>query len=112
MKRAFTRLVKVLLPDIVIDYPIIILYKLYVWTKRKIDINNVICIEDKFFSDSLVEAWILKDDSSDQIKWTINLSGWYEKDNERLEVYILPYDQWLFENLLNTYIQSSKKILP
>jgi Holliday junction resolvase RusA-like endonuclease len=105
IKHAFHRMVKEKISEIKIEWPVIIIYQLFVWTKRRIDVNNVLSIVDKFFSDALVESWILPDDCSENIIATFNTFGWYEKDNERVEVYIIPFNQWQLKNLLTTFIQ-------
>jgi len=46
-------------------------YKLFIPNKRRMDVNNILTVVDKFFQDSLVEAGLIPDDSYIQIKKTI-----------------------------------------
>lgn len=79
--------------------PINIHYILYVWDLRIKDTNNVLSIVDKYFSDALVELWIIDDDNYNFIKNTINSFGWYDRWKWRIEIYFNTID--LFKTKLH-----------
>jgi hypothetical protein len=61
-------------------------YRLFPATKREIDISNVCCIVDKFFSDTLVNAGKLTDDSMNHVKSVKYEWGGVDRENPRVEV--------------------------
>lgn len=63
MKRNFTDLVKDQLDQLPKFKTLKITYVFYHKGKRLIDVSNFCSIVDKFFSDALVEAKIIKDDN-------------------------------------------------
>tara|TARA_R110002012_G_scaffold318308_1_gene536405 strand:+ start:41884 stop:42162 length:279 start_codon:yes stop_codon:yes gene_type:complete len=63
-------------------------YKLFPKTKRLCDINNIISITDKFFSDALVELGKLEDDSYLFIPKTVSEIGEVDNLNPRVEITI------------------------
>lgn len=63
-------------------------YILYPRTKRDIDVSNVCCIVDKFFSDALVELNHLPDDNYHFLHWIKYSFGEIDKDNPRVEIII------------------------
>jgi hypothetical protein len=67
IKQKFHKEITPLLPNIRIQNKVKIVYEIYSPNKRRFDIMNVGSIVDKMFSDSLVEAKILPDDSYEYI---------------------------------------------
>ncbi len=63
-------------------------YKLYIGTKRSLDIVNVCAIIDKFFADALTESGKIKDDNYNYYTQCVMTFGGYEKNNERVEITI------------------------
>lgn len=64
--------------------PIRIDYSLFVGTRKKLDISNVLCIVDKNFQDVLVEAGIIEDDNYDYVTDVRFKFGGYDKGNEHV----------------------------
>jgi len=50
-------------------------YRLYLKSRRKIDVNNVLTVVDKYFQDCIVDAGIIKDDNYKYIQRTEFLYG-------------------------------------
>lgn len=71
-----------------------ITYTLYTRTRRRIDISNVCCIVDKFFSDALVMFHKIEDDNCNFIKEIRYKYGGIDKNNPRVEIIIdgVPYE--------------------
>lgn len=63
-------------------------YVLYVGSKRELDISNVCCVVDKYFSDALVELGKLPDDNYKYLNKITYTFGGYDKGNARVEVII------------------------
>lgn len=53
-----------------LECPLTLHFKLYHTEKKKIDRANVLCIQEKFFCDALVEYWCIEDDNDNFIKET------------------------------------------
>lgn len=56
--------------------------------RKKCDTNNVCCVVDKFFQDTLTKLNIIEDDDFEHVVGTIFLKGEVDKDNPRVEVFI------------------------
>ncbi len=72
-------------------------YKLFPKTKRKMDIGNVIAIHKKFFEDALVEFKRLPDDDYMHITSSSESFGEVDKNNPRVEILIIDlysFDKW------------------
>ena len=67
-----------------------IAYQLYVPNKRRMDIDNVIAVHQKFFQDALVEFGKIPDDSYDYITKSIQLFGGIDPTNPRVDITIQP----------------------
>ena len=68
--------------------PLFLEYKLFMPSKRKCDVANILSIVDKFACDALVEYGILPDDNYDFIKEIHYIWGGVDKGNPRAELYI------------------------
>ena len=89
VKQNYQELITPLLANIKpIKGQISLTYTLYVGSKRRSDLSNICCIIDKYFSDTLVNAGIIEDDSYEYIKEVKYLYGGYDKENPRCEVEI------------------------
>lgn len=64
-------------------------FVLFKSSKRKIDRANFLSIVEKFFCDALVHQGCIKDDNDDFINSTKYLTGGIDKDNPRVEIYVL-----------------------
>ena len=62
-------------------------------SKRKTDLDNVICIHKKFFQDALVLSGKIPDDSYEYIKYNNEYFGCISKENPRVEVTIMELDK-------------------
>lgn len=57
-------------------------YSLYLKGKRRLDINNILTVVDKFFADCLVEAGVLDDDDYSRLDHTIfRFGGFTDKES-------------------------------
>ena len=68
-------------------YPISVRYTLYYGSNREVDLSNICCVVDKFFSDWLVSRGIIKDDCHKHIQKVEYVWGGIDK-NERVEICI------------------------
>jgi len=57
-------------------------------TKRRMDLTNMLSIQDKFICDAIVEAGKLPDDDYHHIVSTTYLFGEVDKENPRAEIHI------------------------
>lgn len=73
------------------EYPLELRYTLYVSTKRRIDLTNVISVIDKFTQDALVELGIIEDDSILYIQRVTAVFGGINKHNPRCVLDILQF---------------------
>ena len=87
-KKAFTKQMKPLLQGIPKLEKLALEYTLYPGTAQLCDTNNILSIEDKFFSDSLVEHGVLADDNYKFIADSRFLFGHIDRENPRVEVVI------------------------
>lgn len=80
-------------PPVAIDEPVAIIVRFYMPTKRRCDTVNL----QEALWDILVDAGVLADDNRDIIAWADAMT-FYDKENPRTEVKILPYfgeySQW------------------
>ena len=80
-------------PPVAIDEPCAIIVRFYMPTKRRCDTVNL----QEALWDILVDAGVLADDNRDVIAWADAMT-FYDKENPRTEVKILPYfgeySQW------------------
>lgn len=63
-------------------------YWLYVPSQRELDINNVVCIVDKFFQDVLVAEGKIPDDNFKHVLGTASGFGGFDKSNPRVDILI------------------------
>ena len=61
---------------------------LYPKTKRRMDLTNMLSIQDKFFCDALVESKKIPDDDYLHIVSTTYSFGEVDKENPRTEIHI------------------------
>ena len=91
-KQNYADIVKTKLADEVRKYgEVILMYKVFPKSKRRLDISNVCSIADKFISDALVDLGILEDDSYHFVKDVIYSFGEIDKDNPRVEIRVVDY---------------------
>lgn len=76
-----------LLPEFV---KVEIAYKLYAPSKRRMDLDNVIPVHQKFFQDALVELGKIPDDDYTHIVKSIQAFGRIDRENPRVEIIIKP----------------------
>lgn len=72
-----------------IDDAISLIFTYYHGRKVLGDLSNHCVIVDKFFSDCLVQAWIIPSDDYTVIKEVMYSYGGYDKDKDRVEVSIV-----------------------
>lgn len=87
-KVAFTELVKPKLKNLPPQEHIRLTYTLYPQSRRGIDVANVCCIVDKFFSDTLVAAKTLEDDNHTVVVSVHFRFGEVRKNDPHVEVLI------------------------
>lgn len=85
MKIQFDKIVSPSLKAIPFMENINITYRLFMPSKRMVDISNVCCIVDKFFSDTLKNAQKIPDDNMEVISSIKYLWGGVDKNNPRVE---------------------------
>lgn len=89
MKILFDELVSPLLSGVPYMEKVALSYRLFMPSKRAVDISNVCCIVDKFFSDTLKNANKIPDDNSSVIPSVKYLWGGVDKENPRVEVTLM-----------------------
>jgi hypothetical protein len=57
-------------------------YRLYLTSRRRLDVNNVLAIVDKYFQDCLVEADVIEDDNYNFVARTLFLYGGHYPEEE------------------------------
>ena len=80
-------------------------FTLFLGSNRSADMNNIICIVEKFFCDALVELGKLPDDSIEFITSTDNRFGGVDKTNPRVEITLEPTEITEEENMQITISQ-------
>jgi Holliday junction resolvase RusA-like endonuclease len=65
-------------------------YTLYHGNNRRVDVNNVCVIVDKFTCDALVKGGFMSDDKSSVVPVIVSKWGGVDKDNPRCELRIYP----------------------
>lgn len=70
VKQLYKELLAPQLEWLKLECPLKLHFKLYHTEKKKIDRANVLCIQEKFFCDALVEYWVIPDDNDHFIKET------------------------------------------
>ena len=89
-KLKFAKLVTPLLRGLPQMDRVSLVYTLYVKDKRLVDTNNICCIVDKFFCDTLVEAKKIVDDNYTVVVETLFRFGGITKGESRVDVTITP----------------------
>lgn len=89
-KREFVEEVKKALVVNSIEYPLELRYTLYVATKRRIDLTNVVSVIDKFTQDALVVLGVIADDNVEYIQKVTAVFGGIDKHNPRCVLNIFP----------------------
>lgn len=79
-------------------------YIVYPPTSRRLDVSNICSIVDKFFSDVLVDRGILEDDNYDFLADVRYLFGCIDRENPRVDVYIIPSSEPKESNLMRISI--------
>ena len=87
-KKAFDREVRPRLAGIPKLTKLTLEYILYPGTAQLCDTNNILSIEDKFFSDSLVNAGVLEDDNYKFIADSKFRFGHIDRENPRVDVIV------------------------
>lgn len=88
MKILFDKLVRPKIKHLPYMEEITLAYRLYMPSHRTVDVSNVCCIVDKFFSDTLKKAGKIPDDNSKVISSISYHWGGVDKENPRVEVSI------------------------
>ena len=65
-----------------------VIYKLFLGTKRKADLGNILPIVQKYFEDAFVELGYIEDDNYSYIPKVSYEFGGVDKNNERVEITI------------------------
>lgn len=91
-KETFHKYIGQLLEGIPELQRIMVIYTLFVGTKRRVDISNICSIVDKFFCDTLTEKKVIPDDSYDVLQEVIYRFGGFDKENPRVEALIVDLD--------------------
>ena len=73
-------------------YPLRFEYTIYCKTKRRADLGNIGSVVDKFVSDGLVEAGVIKDDNTDYIREIVYIDGGVKNDNSHANLVIKAID--------------------
>jgi len=71
-----------------LDTPCSLLFVYYAPTRAKRDISNVCAIHDKFFSDALVDLWVIPDDNTDYITSVTYEFGGICREYARVDIFI------------------------
>ena len=79
-------------------------YIVYPPTSRRLDVSNICSIVDKFFSDVLVDRGILEDDNYDFLADIRYLFGCIDRENPRVDVYIIPSSEPKESNIMRISI--------
>lgn len=87
-KKEFIQRVAPLLKDVPKLDRILIAYSLFTPDHRKVDVANVCCIADKWFSDTLVEAGKLVDDNRKLLPMIAFCDGGVDNINPRVDATI------------------------
>ena len=91
-KQNYAEIVKAKLVDEARQYTeVLLMYKVFPKTKRRLDVSNVCSIADKFISDALVDLDILEDDSFTYVKDVIYSFGEVDNYNPRVEIRVVDY---------------------
>ena len=70
------------------DAPVELIFIYFNWQRRLSDLSNHCVIVDKFFSDCLVNEWIITADDYLHVKEVKYKYGWYSKNNPHIDIYI------------------------
>lgn len=97
VKKAYCQAVEPLVRDFVFYPRLALVFTYYKGSKRISDRSNVLCIQEKFFLDALVELGCIEDDNDNFIFSTKYNGDKIDKQNPRVEVRI-------FENYEKTEI--------
>ena len=88
-KEKYNELMREQLQNVKLQTPIELKFVLYKKQNRKTDRSNILSICEKFFCDALVYHQCIKDDNDDFIKSSHYYSGGIDKENPRVEIFIL-----------------------
>ena len=69
--------------------PLTVNYTLFLGNNRKSDLSNWCSVIDKFFLDALVELGYIEDDNTDFVNEINYIFGGIDKNNARVEVYVV-----------------------
>ena len=77
-----------------IDSKVHIKYVYYSASARLSDLDNFVGTVKKFFQDAIVECGLLEDDNTDFIVMNSEKFGGIDRDNPRVEAFIIPLDEF------------------
>lgn len=93
-RACFAHIISQGVPEVAIDEPVAIIVRFYMPTRRRCDTVNL----QEALWDILVNVGVLADDNRDIIAWADAMT-FYDKENPRTEVKIMPYfgeyTQWV-----------------
>ena len=88
VKKAYCQAVEPLVRGLILDPRLSLEFTYYKGSRRISDRSNVLCIQEKFFLDALVELGCIEDDNDNFIKETKYNGDKIDKRNPRVEVRI------------------------
>ena len=88
VKKAYCQAIEPLVRGLILEPRLVLAFTYYKGSKRISDRSNVLCIQEKFFLDALVELGCIEDDNDKFIKCTQFDGDKIDKDNPRVEVVI------------------------
>ena len=88
VKKAYFQAVEPLVRGLILEPRLALVFTYYKGSRRTSDRSNVLCIQDKFFLDALVELGCIEDDNDNFIKETKYKGDEIDKQNPRVEVRI------------------------
>ena len=68
VKKAYLEIVREQLEGVTIDTPVVVTYKVFKQSARKLDKMNVVAITSKFLLDAVTELGCWEDDNDDHVK--------------------------------------------
>lgn len=86
VKKAYLEIVREQLEGVTIDTPVVVTYKVFKQSARKLDKMNVVAITSKFLLDAVTELGCWEDDNDDHVKTEIIWSTEIDRANPRVEV--------------------------
>ena len=89
VKKAYCQAVEPLVRGLILEPRLSLVFTYYKGSKRISDRSNVLCIQEKFFLDALVELGCIEDDNDSFIKSTHFDGDEIDRKNPRVKVVIM-----------------------